>query len=314
MIVETLGDVHLGKKFETGVPLHRRGDREIMQFAEFLDSLLSTTADLHIQVGDLFDKMYVPYTVIWAAAEAYKAAKRQNPNTIYALLRGNHDASRDLDKVSAFQVFSALVRPYDILIAEDHVIRVGKHVLIPWHPVKTAAEMVDEAGLEPGDTVYGHWDIVMGDTNQLPAKQLLGKGVVRAITGHDHNQRELVMDGLDVFVTGSMQPYSHAEDPVGDMYVTRTLAEVLSTPDDFIDKCLRISLASNEVLDISIDCLQLQVQRQVSDAEGIDLGDVQFEEFDFATLFNQARTEVGLDETFGAEVLNRLEVERAARS
>jgi DNA repair exonuclease SbcCD nuclease subunit len=308
MIVEYLGDCHLGKKFEAGVPLHRRGDREAMQLKEFQDNLLNTKAELHIQVGDLFDKFYVSFNVIWAAFEAYKAAIAANPKTTYALLAGNHDRSRDLERVSAFQIFTGLVRPLGVIVADEKPVNLGDHVLLPWHPVITAEEMAEK--ITGGTVAVGHWDIVMGDTNQIPVAILLAKGIKRAVTGHDHHQRTEQIGGVTVEVTGSMQPYSFAEDPDEVIYVTRTLAEVLADPEGFKDKALRITLGAEEVLDLQIDCLQLSIQRQKADET--DLGEVNFEAFDLHALFNKARAEVGLDEAFGTTVLQKLEEERGS--
>lgn len=313
MTTETLGDVHLGKKFEAGVPLHRRGDRERMQFEQFTRSLMDTQADVHVQVGDLFDKFYVPFNVIWRTAETYKEAVVRNPGTTYIVLRGNHDASRDADKISAFQIFAALVRPYGVRVAADEPVRVGAEVFIPWHPFITAREMIEKHAdmIRGADAVYGHWDIVNGQDNQLPSAELRSLGVGEAFTGHDHTARTETLHGLKVTITGSMQPYSHAEDATGELYVTLTLTEALARIDELKDKSVRLILGPDEQLDVPIDCLQLQVQRQKGD--GADMGQVDFEEFDLKQLFQQAVNEVGLSGEFAGQALERLEAERAAQ-
>lgn len=38
--VKSLGDVHLGRRFTQGVPLHRRGEREALVLAQFAAELL----------------------------------------------------------------------------------------------------------------------------------------------------------------------------------------------------------------------------------------------------------------------------------
>src|SRR3546814_19137811 len=60
-------------------------------------------------------------------------------------------------------------------------------------------------------------------------------------SGHYHLPGEYEVDGHTVVCTGSMEPYSHAEDPSGDLYVTLTLAE-LEARDDLHDKCVRVLL------------------------------------------------------------------------
>lgn len=305
MDTHLIGDVHLGKAFQHGVPLHRRGDRERMQLEHFKREL-AVECDLSIQMGDLFDKMHVSYSVIYAAYLAYKEAKMRNPGRIYALLRGNHDASRDADKISAFQVFTQMVRPLGVVVVDDHAVEIGDHCLIPWHPFKTAVEMLPED--LTGLTCYGHWDVVMGDTNQIPAAEMKARGAVAAYTGHDHNAREMEIDGLPVTVTGSMQPYSHSEDPNGEFYVTITLEEAAAG--DFRDKCVRVLLQPGEILDFPIDCLQLSIKRGAVEEE-VDLGDVEFEEFDFNALFNQAREQVGVSDEMATTTRIKIEEARA---
>lgn len=108
-MIKLLGDVHLGKRFKTNVPLHRRGDRERMQWAEFEAHLNDVEAgDVHIQVGDLFDEAIVPYGVIYRAAQTYARSAMLHPMVTYILYRGNHDASRDVEKVTAFQMLSLI--------------------------------------------------------------------------------------------------------------------------------------------------------------------------------------------------------------
>jgi DNA repair exonuclease SbcCD nuclease subunit len=285
--IHVLGDVHLGKQFQHGVPLHRRGDREKMQFAQFVADL-DTECDIHIQVGDLFDKMFVSYSVIYAAYEAYRDACGRASPPLYVVMRGNHDASRDADKISAFQVFAAMVRPLGVVVVDDEAAQFADNIcVVPWHPFKTAIEMLPQD--LTGKTVYGHWDIVMGDTNQIPAAELKARGAVRAVTGHDHNARLMEIDGLPVAVAGSMQPYSHAEDPTGVMYKTLTLSELDEWGLTLHDCCVRLVLAPGEVLDFPVDCLQLQVQRGT--AEVID-EQVDFEEFDFDHLWDLATVDL----------------------
>ena len=300
MKVVLLGDVHLGKRFQHGVPLHRRGDRERMQWADF-ETSLNQECDLHIQVGDLFDSFYVPFSVIFRAAMLYREAAKTKT---CVLIRGNHDASRDADKVSAFQIFTELVRPHGVLVADEHPIGIGDYCFIPWHPFKNAIEMLPDD--LTGKIAVGHWDVVMGDTNQIPAAELKARGAVSAITGHDHNARELEIDGLLITVTGSMQPYSHSEDPNELIYVTRTFADL----GDVKDKAVRLVLADGEELREPIDCLQLQIVRQ---REELELEEVEFEAFDFRELFEEACRQVELSESMAVIAFGKVEEARAAR-
>jgi hypothetical protein len=297
MRVHKLGDVHLGKRFENGVPLHRRGDREEMVWAQF-ERELNVPCDLHIQVGDLFDKFVVPYTVVWRAAQLYITAQHAHPKTTFVVLRGNHDASRDLEKVSAFQIFRGLVEHSGVEVVDEAIFMHEDFVFFPWDPVTTAAEMVENNPFV-GRYAVGHWDVVMGEDNALPAALLKAQGFERAYTGHDHVKRELTMGGLDVHVVGSMAPYSHSEDPSGDLYVTITLDQI---GEDYTNKCVRLVLTADQQLDEPIDCLQLTIQRVTEDVEVA----VDFEEFDMKALFDEAVAATEMDPDFAKVVWARL--------
>ena len=317
MNIKLLGDVHLGKRWKTNVPLHRRGEREALQWAEFEQNLLDMDDyDIHVQVGDLFDEAVVPFGTIYRAARAYQRATQANPEKTYLLYRGNHDANRDVEKVTAFQIFSVMLLGMapGVEVAQDrpHLFDGGgKHVLIPWHPVHTAAEMVDmyENMIRDADVVYGHWDVdrrQTESTNYTPAEKLAAMGVKRIVTGHDHLRREETLAGIPVFVTGSMQPYDHSQDPDERLYVTRTLSQVLESPDGFRDKHLRIVLQPGQTLDVPIDCLQLTLIREGEIEERVDL-DVEFEVFDFKSLLEESIVEVGLEGSVADAMRNKLE-------
>lgn len=305
-----LGDVHLGKKFEANVPLHRRGDREKIQWDQFVAELNDGTEPL-VQVGDIFDKTVVSNSVVWATAQALREAAQRRP---IAILRGNHDASRDSSRVSSFQILTELVRPFGVIVADEEPVVFHDVVLIPWSPWLSAAEMVDKWAQEISDyrTVVGHWDVVMGDGNQLPASMLASLGVTTATTGHDHNARELEMDGVKVIVTGSMQPYSHGEDAAEQFYITMNADEaelaLQLAPETFANMCLRV--IGDWPYEVP-NCLQFQVARsvEVTDDEGI--AQVQFEAFDLRSLFDQACEQTGLS-ALKDTVFQKLEDERGS--
>lgn len=314
MSLHLIGDTHLGKRFEVNVPLHRRGDRERMQWKQF-SGLLNMQTDVCIQMGDLFDTAVVPYRVVYKAANEYRAAAAAQPLTQFFVLIGNHDASRNLEAVSAFEIFAEMVRDIpNLVVVQDKPHRYKNLVFIPWHPVITAKEMVaaEHADLIRGsDYAYGHWDVVMGDDNQLPAAELKALGITKAFTGHDHNARDIELEGLDVRVVGSMQPFSHAEDPNGQLYVTMTLADLICAGDTLKDMNVRVILEPDEVLETPPDCLSLQVQRKSVDDTKEEVS-VEFEAFDLKDLFKQAVEKIGLSEEFANLTIGKLDDIRAA--
>lgn len=323
LTVKLLGDPHLGRSFLHGTPLHRRGEREQMQWVDFEMSLMQCQGiDVHVCMGDLFDKWTVPYTVIYRAAQTYLQAAKLNPNTRFVIIRGNHDASRDLERVSAFKLLTAMVWLHpQIIIADDMPkgldLADTKLSFMPWDPVLNAAEMVEKYAdfIKNADAIFGHWDVVeaFGSDNLIPAKRLQELGVKRAITGHDHHKRDLVIDDLPVKITGSMQPYSHGEDHDGLLYISLSKTELESIQPSLIrDKCVRVLLREGESIDKPVDCLQFTVKRlgdnSFNDEEGIN---VEFEGFDFDKLLTDTFDELKVDPAFRVEAVARYESERS---
>jgi len=260
---EVLGDPHLGRKFETGVPLHRKGEREHMQRQTFIDALMEATADVHVTMGDLFDKFIVPPEVVLFAAHTYMAAAERNPNTIYVVLRGNHDVSRNRDKASSWDIFCALVDQHPNVWAVDDVPASYENLLfIPYDPFNY--DHLEEHLADGIDTAFGHFDVVdFGGHNVAPTELLASHGIKTLINGHDHLARELVRDEVRIVVTGSMQPYTHAEDKTGDLYVTVSLDDLGTL--DLRDKNVRVLLKAGETLPTDLDCLSLTAKRVASD-------------------------------------------------
>lgn len=278
MKIELLGDPHLGRRFKTGVPLHRLGDREALVWQDFKASL-DTDADLHINMGDLFDKSVVPAAVVLQAAEIYQEAARAHPNTTFVILRGNHDVSRDSEYRSSFDLFTALVANEGMIrvVGDTPLVEFGLG-FVGYHPFRPTAELVAEMP-DNLKAVYGHWDIVeFGGDNVIPTKLLAEKGIHLAYSGHDHLARELDRDGVHIVVTGSMQPYSHAEDPNHTWYRTTEL------PIDFDTANLnvRVILKEGESLPLDLDCLSLTAKR--AEAEDLVIDTSEFETFDIPTM------------------------------
>ena len=103
-----LGDPHLGKRFVTGVPLHRRGEREESQWKDFERSIWTCTTPVHVCMGDIFDKFIVPPEVVIRVATIYMEASK---DVEYFIILGNHDASRDQSRGSSFDLLQAILTP-----------------------------------------------------------------------------------------------------------------------------------------------------------------------------------------------------------
>lgn len=314
--IDLLGDPHMGRSFRTGVPLDRIGDRERMQKAELKRRLFNTSADLHICMGDIFDKFVVSPTVVLMVAELYREAALANDETTYVILRGNHDGSRDGTLKSSFDLLEALLSDIDNLMVVSEEAKVFDNedvrlAVIPWHPFKDAEQMVDELAAtgpeEEFDAVFGHWDIDSfggENPNLIPTDALIDITGV-AVTGHVHKPERREIGGVDVIVTGSMMPYAHGEDLTGETYRTVSLSEakVLVEEGKSKNMCLRVQLEPGEELDFEIDCLQLQVRRNQDDVEDVQ---TEFGSFDMKTIYDEVFAENGVSSDLTANFWSRL--------
>jgi DNA repair exonuclease SbcCD nuclease subunit len=315
--ISFMGDPHLGRKFTSGVPPIRRGERENFVHNEFRNQLLKPKSGtkLHICVGDLFDKFRVPEEIILFAFFSYKEAAERNPNIKYVVLRGNHDASRDTELVSSFELFEQLCRgiPNVSVVSEFpewFTVDDTEVLICPWHPYKTAEEIVD-CGLhltkekKQDYIAVGHWDIkdfglISGEsnTNMIPYELL--KDAKLIVSGHYHNKTEFESEfKTPVIITGSLQPYSHSEDSEELWYVTRTKDQVLDQldkkPDTYHLKNLRVMLTQGDVFDTEVDCLSLTVGKIKTEQQQVDLN-IDIDGFDLKSIFFQTLTENGVSQ------------------
>ncbi|NRB16124.1 MAG: hypothetical protein HRU33_00755 [Rhodobacteraceae bacterium] len=149
-------------------------------------------------------------------------------------------------------------------------------------PLHRVAELPN--GLQ---AVFGHWDIQdWGGDNVIPTKLLKKKKIKLAISGHDHLAREETRDGVQIIVTGSMQPYTHAEDPAGGWYVTVKLDELEGLY--VTHKNVRVLLKEGESLPTDLDCLSLIGKRITDEDEEIKVDTSDFDSLDLGQLLARA--------------------------
>ncbi len=261
--VTLIGDPHLGKKFEVGVPLHRRGEREAMQLESFV-SALAQDAEVVVMVGDLFDHPYVSYAALKQASDSVRRAALERPETTFYMLAGNHDVPRNITAIGAFHIFYDMVsdRLPNLWVVKAPIIADGL-ALFPWEWSMAA---LDQLPPEPRSDVYaaiGHWDLKSfggSDRHLAPVDAIRARfGDVPIYSGHYHIAGDYPVEGGIVHCTGSLQPYAHDQDPAGDLYVTLPRSAVLSRT-DLRDKVLRVLLQPGEDLPV-VDCLALTHER-----------------------------------------------------
>ena len=268
-----IGDPHIGRRFTTGVPSHRIGDREEFLFSTF-KRLLNPTDPLITKiviVGDLFDKFIVNPTYVY---DTYEVFKQVSDKIDVYLIPGNHDLSKDVTKKSSFQLLTITVSGLDNI----HVIEKNESHTIEYdgwdlHFYFDCYNPFEDCNVEPGLLArlkstgplisVGHWDsLSILDKGYIPTQDLLNLSDV-VVSGHEHTYREYEYpfdkQKNKVLFTGSMQPYSHAEDPDSEIYMTIKEADLVKydAAKSFQYKCLRIECSPLFVLTESIDCFAL---------------------------------------------------------
>lgn len=318
LTVNVCGDVHLGRTFRTGVPLHRLGDREEMVWEDF-EQQLNLEADMTVIMGDLFDKFVVPPEVVLRAYDLLTTAADNGREIV--ILRGNHDASRDSNKKSSFDLLRELTwKTSGILCAE----RAGYHrtgstvfLLCGWSPDVSAHDDVsslqENKWGEPVAAAFGHWDITQHgeDThNLIPLDALANLGVGKVFTGHIHKAEAFTRNGMEVHVVGSMQPYAHGEEPDGSMlYMTLTpeqVEDMLAGDEDiFANSNIRILLIDGAEYPREFNCLSRTFKRTLSgvakvDEEGNPVA--AYDTFDLRTMISTTLTEFGVSEALQSRI------------
>jgi hypothetical protein len=294
-----IGDPHMGRTFNN-VPLHRRGERERMQLDD-LRRELNVPCRMNIMVGDLFDKPLVDLKVVHAVADLYEEAADAHPETDFMVMAGNHDLFRQLrDKDGnpvrgAFHTFARMVGHIgNIYVLFEPDIYQGV-AFFPWQWDVSAKDQVDALEYDYTHAV-GHWDLADfgGSVEHLvPTRALADHGCTDIYGGHYHVAGEYVVDGISVHCTGSMQPYTHAEDPTGNFYRTLTLVELESI--DPTNMNLRVLLAPGETLP-EIDCLSLVSVRE-GEPESVEFNEVDLGEFKLTVVLDQKFEELQVPHT-----------------
>lgn len=315
--VTFLGDVHLGRRFIEGVPLERRGEREEAIWKQFKDELFSNTSSTHIQVGDLFDTFDVPNEVVLRAARIYKVAAHNLPGCHFYILRGNHDASRNATKASSFDLLKALLDfvPSVSVVTEPMLTSQG-FGLMPWSPFRSASVLADDLLALRSRDVSDDFPFVVchcdtkgwngDDFNVIPLSKLRGF-TQTVVSGHEHIPIDYKAQGVTVHITGSMQPYSHGEDPEHTLYWTGTPDELAALPNPEA-YYLRVILQPGETPPAIPNCLgyKVQIGAVKDDTEESDIS-VDFEDFDTSNVFKGILKELGVKLEIQSQVIAKFE-------
>ena len=317
--IQTIGDAHLGRVFKTNVALDRRGEYEEHQFEQFEKLLTSSRPEglekaqfIKCQVGDLFDKAVVSNQTVLRTLELLQFYEATSEEPIY-IISGNHDDSKSVTEPTSWDMLAKFFEGSDKVFFIKkwavHTFPDNSQVLfVGWNIHQNVAQAfieAEEAGFKP-TMVVCHLDRISygNDDNVIPYQFLKAKGVITVVTGHEHKPFHFWEGEMSVIGTGSLLPYSHAEDPDSDYYITIKGFEDVrgyfgSKGEDFFrNKHVRVYIEEEkmeEFLALDLDCLSLQVNK----AEAINMEDavteVVVESYDAKTIWNRSVAETGLD-------------------
>lgn len=276
--LSVIGDVHLGRVFRTGVPKHRLGEREKMVQDQFLE-LLKRKSDYCVIVGDLFDKVRVSNSCLNYCIDAIEQASKENPNTKYIILSGNHDMSKDTSRVSSFQLLEKYFltntnKFKNIIIVSSYMepIKATKNLLLYFSHYNPFMALDEERPnfYKYKDMMYkvafGHWEVSDFGSDHfidrhIPKSILMNFDLI--VTGHEHKPTLTSVDTVPVYVTGSMQPYAFSEElhTERDLYLTTTVGELekklKKDKSSLRNTNVRILLDTGDAIPESFDCLSL---------------------------------------------------------
>jgi DNA repair exonuclease SbcCD nuclease subunit len=258
---QIIGDPHMGRHFANASPAVRLMLKQ--KQTDRLIELVNQPVDYVIVVGDLFDKAHVPEAVIIEAIEIL-----DKPNVF--LLRGNHDLSRsDLDK-SSFELLEKTVLAPRMVTDEPVLLCGGKVALCGWSFKRSLIEIL---GDHRPETVVCHLDRHSyggDDSNVIPFAELEDLGVKTVINGHEHTPYSGYYGKVFYLGSGSLLPYTFAEDPEGELFVTLTKEQIAQDPESLSNKFVRVlgdDLSGME----DLPCLGLQLKRQAVEVSAEDL-------------------------------------------
>jgi DNA repair exonuclease SbcCD nuclease subunit len=273
--LQTIGDPHLGREFRTNINLSRRGEKEESVWNSFENLLtpLDTKVKYIALVGDLFDTFAVKAEVVLKAFDYIVEAANKNTDIEYLIIPGNHDLSKDKTKASSYEILYRLLLLSDLpnvtIVYDEHYlfedndnnVSIFCTAYDPFENTELDDKFIKQLTKSKADNkiiTLGHFDgFEINGKGYLPTPKMKELSDL-IVSGHEHTYKEIKDPECNVLFTGSMQPYSHAEDPDSDMYITITpkLLEDLDTS-VFKDMFVRILCEADYVLPERFDCISL---------------------------------------------------------
>lgn len=276
-----IGDVHIGKTFRTGVPKDRIGERESMILRQ-LTELLHRDVDYTVLVGDLFDKVRVSNSDLYNLITIVETAVTAKPDVTFAIINGNHDMPKEVDRISSFQLFEKYFEKAslpNLKIVSKHdsrniLVEPKFGVLLYLSHYNAFSSLDEEIGNEiinqdlidsyPYRIAFGHWETIDFGSDHFidrDVPKVILNQFNTVITGHEHKPKLTILEDIPVLTSGSMQPYAYGEELnyEKDFYVTLKASEVKSKlkkdPDSFKNSYVKILIEKTDDLVDPFDCL-----------------------------------------------------------
>lgn len=277
IVIQTIGDPHLGRSFRTGVPSSKIGTREVL-VKEDLEFFMFPKPELNIThvviMGDLFDKYIVSPNTVMLAYNLFIKASEEYKHIQYYLIPGNHDFSRDITKKSSYCLLYLMLQNlsniniiYDkyLYVIVDNNTSLYFDSYDPFHKEREESYYTFPFQRNFNMISFGHWDSIDNEFGSYYPHRHIVDFSSTIVSGHIHTPEEFEKDEVRYIYTGSLQPYSHAEDPSNIYYITynyKVLETILEDEDsDKIEslknKNVRISCYPGYVFPHTLDCLSL---------------------------------------------------------
>jgi DNA repair exonuclease SbcCD nuclease subunit len=270
--VQTIGDPHCGRVFKTGVLSSNLGIREKSVLQTF-KTLLNPDCNLNIThiviVGDLFDKSVVTPTVKLEVFNILKNSAELNTNINYYLISGNHDLSKDISKKSSYELLTLMLDTLNLSNLKtttnnpiyeliDDTIKIPFYFYFDCYNPFGDSKFRQSAVLPTAEMVsFGHWDVVSSEKTWAPSSELISCTSL-FVSGHEHTPFQNEVYNTDYICTGSMQPYTHAEDSTSEFYITIDIDKLSEIDVSTLkNKNVRLLVDKNYVLAEPIQCLAL---------------------------------------------------------
>lgn len=343
--LQGIGDTHLGRVFKNDVPLSRRGDYEKTQkqkLTELLNKEVPEGCDksnfMLFQAGDWFDKPVVDFSTIYNSKVLLEKYAHKNSaegvNIPLAILSGNHDDSKNLSDVTAWDLLAEMLRTsihnYALIkmVKEYYVKQFGNGeqiLFIGWNITQSACEALIKAkdeGYNNITTVVCHLDKISygNEDNVIPYEFFAAQGIKMVISGHEHKPYHFFEQGMEIIGTGSLLPYSHAEDDGEEIYVTlNSINEYLAyfEENDVADKHIRLILDEadqeraselTQIHSLSFKIVKKGVDISVLDMDAIDaVEQVNTEAYDPKAVWRETVIETNLDSDTASLVWSEIE-------